>query len=158
MSMLSSRADKYSPLVSLLSVAPLHCVFVLTSGPLYIFKHSIITTRPPMSKDGGFLPQESSSFSSSPFVASSNVTTHLPRSRSIPLKPGSSKESSFILYVDQKLLEISRRYEKRFNVGFKDETALTIEDLGYESFDQIARDLENVVDVVWVSGTRMLRQ
>lgn len=109
-----------------------------------------------MPKDGGFLPQECSSFSSPPFIASSGAATHLPRSRSIPLKPGSSKEASFIMYVDQKLLEISRRYEKRFNIGFEGEPALTTDDLGYESFDQVARDLENVVDVVWVSGTRML--
>ena len=110
----------------------------------------------PASKDGGFIPQDSSGISSPPFNASSNPATTLPRSRSIPLKPGSSKESNFILYIDQKLLEISRRYEKRFNVGFEGEPALTIDDLGYGSFDQVAKDLEYVVDVVWVSGTRML--
>ena len=115
-----------------------------------------MATRSPVPKDGGFLPEEHSSFSSPPFVASSNAATHLPRSRSVPLKPGSSKESSFILYVDQKILEISRRYEKRFNVAFEGEPALHTDDLGYASFDQVARDLENVVDVVWVSGTRML--
>lgn len=109
-----------------------------------------------MSKDGGFLPQELSSFSSPPLIASSNTATHLPRSRSNPLKPGSSKESNFIMYIDQKLLEVSRRYEKRFNIGFEGESALTNDDLGYENFDQVARELENVVDVVWVSGTRML--
>jgi hypothetical protein len=94
-----------------------------------------------------------SSPSSSAF---SNVAIGLPQSRSNPLKPGSSKESSFILYVDQKLLEISRRYEKRFNVGLEGEPALTADGLGYQNFDQVVRDLENVVDVVWISGTRML--
>lgn len=109
-----------------------------------------------VSTDGGFLPQERSGFSSPPFTTSSNTATLLPRSRSIPLKPGSTKESNLILYVDQKLLEMSRRYEKRFNLGFEGEPARTTDDLGYGSFDQVAKDLEYVVDVVWVSGTRML--
>lgn len=112
----------------------------------------------PASKDGGFLPQEHSGFSSPPFIASSNAATHLPRSRSTPLKSGSSKESNLILYVDQKLLEVSRRYEKRFNAGLEGEHGLTIDDLGYGSFDQVAKDLEYLVDIVWVSGTRMLRK
>lgn len=115
-----------------------------------------MTANSPVSKDGGFLPQEHLGFSSSPLIASSNATTHLPRSRSTPLKPGSSKESNLILYIDQKLLAISRRYEKRFNVGLEGEHALTTDDKGYGNFDEVAKDLEYLVDVVWVSGTRML--
>ncbi len=109
-----------------------------------------------MSQAGGFLSQDVQGSSSPSFSVSSNAVTNLPQSRSNPLKPGSSKESSFILYVDRKLLGISRRYEKRFNIGVEGELALTGEDRGYESFDEVAKDLENVVDVVWVSGTRML--
>ena len=105
-------------------------------------------------KAGGFLTQEHLTSSNPPFGSSSTATTTLPRSRFNPLQPGSSKESSFIVYVDQKLLEISRRYEKRFNVGFEGEPALVTDEPGYESFDQVAKDLETMVDVVWVSGTR----
>lgn len=115
-----------------------------------------MTAESSVRKAGGFLPHEPSGSLSLSFDASSNATTILPRSRSSPLKPGSLKESNFVVYVDQKLLEISRRYEKRFNVGFEGEPALTTDGVGYESFDQVAKDLENVVDIVWVSGTRML--
>lgn len=115
-----------------------------------------MTTSSPVSQAGGFLSQDVQGSSSPSFSVSSNAVTNLPQSRSNPLKPGSSKESSFILYVDRKLLDVSRRYEKRFNIGFEGELALTGEARGYESFDEVAKDLENVVDVVWVSGTRML--
>ena len=78
----------------------------------------------------------------------------LPQPRSTPLKPGSAKESAFIDYVDRKLLGISRRYEKRFNADFEDEATSGIQGRGYESYRELARDLEGVIDVVWVSGTR----
>lgn len=54
--------------------------------------------------------------------------------------------------MDRKLLGISRRYEKRFNTVLEDEA--TSEAKGYESYEELARDLEGVIDVVWVSGTR----
>lgn len=81
----------------------------------------------------------------------------MPRPRSTPLKPGSAKESSVIDYVDRKLLEISRRYEKRFNADFEDEATSGIQGRGYESYGELARDLERVIDVVWVSGTPSLQ-
>jgi hypothetical protein len=82
------------------------------------------------------------------------VTPTLPHPRSTPLKPGSSKESSFIDYIDRKLLGISRRYEKRYNADFEDEATSGTEGRGYESFAELAKDLEGVIDVVWLSGTR----
>lgn len=51
-------------------------------------------------------------------------------------------------------MQISRRYEKRFNADMEDSAAPKDEGSGYENFGEIARDLERVVDVVWVSGTR----
>ena len=78
----------------------------------------------------------------------------LPQPRSNPLRPGSAKESNFIAYVDKKLLGISRKYEKRFNARFEDEATSGIEGRGYERYGELARDLEGVIDVVWVSGTR----
>ena len=87
-------------------------------------------------------------------MASPSITSSiLPYTRSHPLKPGSSKESSFIDYVDRQFLEISRRYEKRYNDGLEEKEQLP-KDHGYESFGEVAKDLESVVDVVWVSGTR----
>lgn len=106
---------------------------------------------------GGFLvptlPSPPRSSHDSVIGASHNV---LPPTRTKPLSPGSSKESAFIDYVDNKLLGISRRYEKRFNVTSGDETMEAVDPggRGYEAFGEFAKDVEAVVDVVWTSGTR----
>ena len=60
--------------------------------------------------------------------------------------------------MDNKLLGISRRYEKRYNADFEDEATSGIEGRGYESFGEMVKDLEAVINVVWVSGTRMRPQ
>lgn len=102
---------------------------------------------------GGFLqptlPSPPASSINSPPAANTLV-----QPRSTPLKSGSAKESSFIDYVDRKLLGISRRYEKRFNAEFEDEATSGIQGRGYESYGELARDLDGVIDVVWMSGTR----
>ena len=103
---------------------------------------------------GGFLPQlpsppQSSVGSPSPHHPS------LPLSRSYPLKRGSNKESAVIEHIDAKLLEISRRYEKRINAGNERGTDADTKLRGYDNFGQAAKDLEAVIDVVWVTGTRM---
>lgn len=36
----------------------------------------------------------------------------------------------------------------------EDSAAPKDEGSGYETFEEVARDLERVIDVVWVSGTR----
>ena len=81
----------------------------------------------------------------------------LPETRSSPLKPGSSKESGFIDFVDQKLLGISRRYEKRLDTeGREDRPSSDTRFKGYREFDEVAKELDPVINAVWVSGTRML--
>lgn len=107
---------------------------------------------------GGFLQPTLPSPPASTATSASPAPSVLPRPRANPLKPGSSKESSFIDYVDNKLLGISRRYEKRYNADFEDEATSGIEGRGYERFGEMAKDLEAVIDVVWVSGTRMKPQ
>lgn len=102
---------------------------------------------------GGFLQPILPSPPSST-VGSPSTNSILPHPRSNPLKPGSAKESSFIDYVDQKLLGISRRYEKRFNANLEDESSSDLEGRGYEEFGGVAKDLEALADVIWVSGTR----
>ncbi|MCJ1453838.1 hypothetical protein MMC28_004187 [Mycoblastus sanguinarius] len=106
---------------------------------------------------GGFLQSTLPSPPPSSSHSSSTATSILPQPRSTPLKPGSAKESSFIDYVDRKLLGISRRYEKRYNADFEDEAMSGIEGKGYESFGELATDLASVIDVVWVSGTPSLQ-
>ena len=78
----------------------------------------------------------------------------LPVARSYPIKRGSGKESAVIDHVDAKLLEISRRYEKRFNPGSGKEAEADTKARGYETFGEAAKDLDAITDVVWVTGTR----
>ena len=105
---------------------------------------------------GGFLQPLLPSPPNSSVTSPANSTTALPQPRNSPLKPGSAKESTFIDYVDRKLLAISRRYEKRFNIGLEISDVFDPEGRGYESFAEAAKELELVQDMVWVSGTRTI--
>lgn len=102
---------------------------------------------------GGFLQPILPSPPSSTVSSPSSISI-LPHPRSNPLKPGGAKESNFIDYVDQKLLGISRRYEKRFNANLEDGLSSDLEGRGYEDFGGVAKDLEGLADVIWVSGSR----
>ena len=86
-------------------------------------------------------------------IAGSIFVSSLPTPRTHPLKPGSQKEVAFINYVDAKILQINRRYAKKFS-GDRDETEE--EARGYDDFEDVVEDLEHVFDTVWVSGTRKL--
>lgn len=99
---------------------------------------------------GGFLPSRSSLPSPAPSTASSRVASLLPHPRSKPLVPGSKKEDYARDYVARRLLHISRRYVKKF--GIPDPAD---EVTGYGSMEEVCHDLEEVVDVLWFSGTRM---
>jgi hypothetical protein len=125
---------------------------------------------------GGFVP-----FSPPPSsVASSTVASALPHPRKSPLKAGGVKESSLIRYVDQKILHIQRRFAKRDpSLGYQgrvrevDEEGRMIEEIGdpatvaqlakseewydvpgYSGFGEATKEVEEVVGVIWVSGTR----
>jgi hypothetical protein len=79
-----------------------------------------------------------------------------------PLKPGGVKESSLINYVDGKILRINRRHAKKLSsviddqndAGSGDQDKDEEQAKGYESFKEVVKDIEEVIDVVWVSGTR----
>ena len=96
------------------------------------------------------------------------------------MRPGGSKESAFIRYVDQQILHIQRRFAKRdapsdekTRIKETDEDGRVIEEVddqatsaridrseawndvrGYKSFAEAARDMEELIAVIWVSGTR----
>ena len=103
---------------------------------------------------GGFIHPAQPPPAPSPANPTSHARTILPQPRPTPLKPGTSRESSFIDYVDRQLLAISRRYEKRLNVSFEDVSSSETEGREYQHFEEMANDLDAVIDVVWVSGTR----
>jgi hypothetical protein len=106
---------------------------------------------------GGFLlsPPASSVASS---LRSDRQTLPLPRDA--PLRPGGSKESTFIRFVDQKMLHIQRRFAKRTTPasallpGMDREKADSWGDVkGYSSMKEAFTELEELVNVVWISGT-----
>ncbi|GAM83120.1 hypothetical protein ANO11243_011060 [Dothideomycetidae sp. 11243] len=124
-----------------------------------------------MAQAGGFFPYSPAPSS----VASSSATALLPHPRAAPLKPGGSKESTFIRYADQQLLTIQRKFAKRdaapgTSATQQDELGRLIDtdepmrkldkseqwqDVpGYKSFAEAAREVEALVGVTWVSGTR----
>ncbi|KAL3445947.1 hypothetical protein BJX65DRAFT_280195 [Aspergillus insuetus] len=122
---------------------------------------------------GGFMP----SSVLSPAPSTSTVTpSQLPKQRSHPLRAGSQKEATVISHVDKSILAINRRHAKKFSSAFEQplsgaqsgglprgsngrrEADLETErERGYESFKEVARDVESLVDVLWVSGTPSLQ-
>ena len=109
--------------------------------------------------------------SPAPSTASSRAAARLPAPRSKPLVPGSRKEDYARDYVSQRLLHIARRYVKKHGGAEEDEEEEEDGDeddgngggkirkkepkvTGYENADQMCADLEEVVDVLWFSGTR----
>jgi hypothetical protein len=102
-----------------------------------------------MAGQGGFLQSILSPPVSS--VASSSVGA-LPQPRGHPLKSGSSKESTFIRYLDDNILKIQRRYARRSSDGKDAEKKL--EATGYKSFSEPSKDIESLIDLIWLSGTR----
>jgi hypothetical protein len=87
--------------------------------------------------------------SPAPSNSSRSAATTLPHPRSHPLRTGSAKEEAARRYVEGRLLHISRRYTKKFQPADPAE-----EVHGYESMNEVAKDLGEVVDVLWLSGTR----
>ena len=104
---------------------------------------------------GGFLP---SRLPSPPVSVSSLSHTLLPQPRSQALKAGGKKEAAVRGYMEKHLLQISGRYQRRFQDDgqLEQDSDKTGEGSGaYQNFTDIATDLNTLIDVIWVSGTRM---
>jgi hypothetical protein len=97
--------------------------------------------------EGGFIALPSPPASS--VAGLSSASPSLPRPRHHALIPNSTKENEFIRYMDKGILHVTRRYAKKFTgASAADEVK------GYEHFTEVVKDLDKLVDVVWVSGTR----
>ena len=68
------------------------------------------------------------------------------------MRPGSQKEDAARRFLEARLLHISRRYTKKFQPKEDQEGGENVS--GYESMSEVAKDLGEIVDVVWLSGTR----
>lgn len=102
-----------------------------------------------ISESGGFLP--ASLPSPAPSNASVSSTSYnLPQPRSKPLRAGSEKEQAARRYVENRLLHVARRYTKKFGQPEEGDTVT-----GYVSMKEVAKDLSEIIDVLWLSATRM---
>ncbi|KAF5846061.1 hypothetical protein GGP41_008567 [Bipolaris sorokiniana] len=89
------------------------------------------------------------------FAAPSQHPSPLPQPRKHPLKPGGPRESDLIRYLDHGINSIQKRVDNRMtNRKLKPETG---EEQGYSAFWEVARDLDGLVDVVWVSASPNLQ-
>lgn len=86
-------------------------------------------------------------------AAPSQHASPLPQARRRPLNPGGPKESELITYLDHSIAQVQKRIADRHR---KRGTAAGGA-AGYRAFWEVAKDLDSLVDVVWVSGSRMLR-
>lgn len=97
---------------------------------------------------GGFIPPGGLP-SPAPSASSTRSNISLPHPRGKSLQPGSNKEDLVRRYVEQQLMDISRRYVKKFGNPAPGDTIV-----GYKTFGEVCRDLDGVVNVLWLSGTR----
>ncbi len=95
---------------------------------------------------GGFLPD---ALPSPVSITSTTPRTNLPQPRSHPLRAGSIKEDTARRYVEGRLRGVSRRYTKKFQPAEPGD-----EVTGYTKIRDVCRDLAEIVDVLWLSGTR----
>lgn len=126
--------------------------------------HALITMAArPDHQPGGFISPPLPSPPPSSITSPRQTPSTLPHPRAHPLKSGSAKESALINFVDQRILHVTRRYAKRFSAqldndddgpGAERAHAPDAAGRGYEDFSEVAQDLAELVDVVWVSGTR----
>lgn len=54
-------------------------------------------------------------------------------------------------YVEDRLLNTSRRYVKKFGEPSPDDSVV-----GFTNFAEVCRELDGIVNVLWLSGTREL--
>ena len=118
---------------------------------------------------GGFIQTHlPSPAPSTPASASTATPSVLPRPRTHPLKAGSAKETGVIHHLDAGVLRIQRRHAKKFSGTYEHENdegqhedakkgeGEELEEVeGYNSFKEMVEDIEALINVVWVSGTRM---
>ncbi|UKZ76741.1 hypothetical protein TrVFT333_004451 [Trichoderma virens FT-333] len=101
---------------------------------------------------GGFIPPQGGLPSPAPSSASSRAASNLPHPRNSALRPGSNKEDMVRRFVDEKLLYVSRRYVKKFGNPNPGDTVV-----GFKSFGEVCRELDEIVNVLWKSGTPSLQ-
>ena len=112
---------------------------------------------------GGFVPSALPSPPPSSIADSSIVANALPTPRRQPLKLGSVKETVFINHMDESIARVQGRFAKRESPRDSsievDEEAIAAAGKmpGYRSFKEAGKDIEKLLDIVWISGTPTLQ-
>ncbi|KAL6705923.1 hypothetical protein ACN47E_006202 [Coniothyrium glycines] len=88
-------------------------------------------------------------------AAQSQHASPLPQARRHPLKPGGPKESELIRYLDQGVNQTQKRVDNRMTNRTTE--LVPGEAVGYKAFWEVAKDLDGLVEVVWVSGSPNLQ-
>jgi hypothetical protein len=105
------------------------------------------------STEGGFI--QGAILSPPPSTTrSSTITAPLPKPRAHPLKFGGAKESAFIRHMDEGIQNIQRKIAKGSIANDQKDSGTSGNTRGYESFVEVGHDIDQLVDVTWVSGTR----
>ncbi|KAK7739190.1 hypothetical protein SLS53_005827 [Cytospora paraplurivora] len=104
---------------------------------------------------GGFLPPAPTQTLPSPApsgTASTSSSSGLPHPRAHPLRAGSAKEETTRAYIDGQLMYIQRRFVKKFQpLRPGDDLA------GYMSAGELCKDVEALLNIIWLSGTPALQ-
>ena len=112
---------------------------------------------------GGFLHSSLPSPPPSSIGDASIASSALPHPRNHPLKLGSVKETAFINHVDSGIARAQGRFAKRTgprdpNIPIDEEAIAAAGNLpGYRNFGEAGRDLEQLIEIVWISGTPSLQ-
>ena len=95
--------------------------------------------------------------SPAPTTSSISSVAGLPHPRAHALRPGSAKEDQVRNFVSDRMDHMTRRFMRKSG-GIVDEGELELdgeaEVTGYASAAELCKDLEGVINVLWLSGTR----
>ncbi|KAJ4417253.1 hypothetical protein N0V82_006286 [Gnomoniopsis sp. IMI 355080] len=103
------------------------------------------------SNSGGFVHQKSLP-SPAPSSTTGRSTSGLPHPRSHPLRAGSAKEEKIRIYVENQLMYITRREVKKFQERKPGDDVV-----GYKNVGELCKDIEALIEILWLSGTPSLQ-
>lgn len=101
---------------------------------------------------GGFIPPSGLLSPAPSSTVSSRAASKLPKPRGKALPPGSNKAELVRRYADERLLHVSRRFMTKIGNIEPGEPVV-----GYTSFSEVCHDLDDVLNVLWLSATPSLQ-
>ncbi|CAN8106305.1 unnamed protein product [Discula destructiva] len=102
-----------------------------------------------ISSSGGFIKALPSP---APSATSARSTSGLPHPRAHPLRAGSAKEEKIRIYVENQLMYITRREVKKFQEPKPGDDLV-----GYRNVGELCKDVEALIEIMWLSGTPSLQ-